>query len=153
MSTSNAQLVRRLYTDFFNTGRLDQLGEVVAPEFVGAGPGRGPAAFAAVITELRGAFPDLIYTVDDIVADGDRVAVRWTWRGTHQHAFRGMAPTGKPVTSTGLGIFQVTSGKVARAWIETDRLGFLQAIGAVSLDPAFVPPAPPKQPQPGTGAN
>lgn len=144
MSTANAQLVRRLYTDFLNTGATDRLGEVVSPQFVGVGPARGPAAFAGVIATLRGAFPDLVYTVEDVVAEGDRVAVRWTWRGTHQHAFRSFAPTGKQVTNTGLAIFQVTDGKLSHAWLETDRLGFLQAVGAVPNDPAFGPPAPTK---------
>jgi steroid delta-isomerase-like uncharacterized protein len=142
MSTANAQLVRRLYTDFLNTGATDRLGEIIAPQFIGAGPARGPAAFAGVITALRGAFPDLVYTVEDVVAEGDRVAVRWTWRGTHQHAFRTFPPTGKPVTNTGLAIFEVTDGKLSHAWLETDRLGFLQAVGAVPNDPAFGPPAP-----------
>ena len=119
-------------------------GEIVSPQFVGVGPERGPAAFGGVITALRGAFPDLVYTIEDVVAEGDRVAVRWTWRGTHQHAFRSFAPTGKPVTNTGFAIFQVTDGKLSRAWLETDRLGFLQAIGAVPHDPAFGPPAPTK---------
>ena len=144
MTTENAQLVRRLYTDYLNTGHADKLGEIVSPQFVGVGPERGPAAFGGVITALRGAFPDLVYTVEDVVAEGDRVAVRWTWRGTHKHAFRSFAPTGKQVTNTGFAIFQVTDGKLTRAWLETDRLGFLQAVGAVPYDPAFGPPAPPK---------
>ena len=144
MATENAQLVRRLYTEYLNTGATERLGEIISPQFVGVGPATGPAAFGGVITTLRGAFPDLIYTVEDVVAEGDRVAVRWTWRGTHQHAFRSFAPTGKQVTNIGFAIFQVADGKLTRAWLETDRLGFLQAIGAVPYDPAFGPPAPTK---------
>jgi len=142
-SNSSEQLVRRLYDDYINPGRLDRLGEIVSDDFVGPGPQRGPAAFAEVIHRLRAAFPDLIYTVDEIVADGDRVAVRWTWRGTHTGQFRTFAPTGKRIANTGFAIFWVEAGKLARALVETDRLGFLMAIGAVPYDPAFGPPPAP----------
>lgn len=140
LSETNKQLVRRLYDDYLNPGRLDRLGEIVAPDFAGAGPQRGPAAFSGVLVGLRAAFPDLVYTVEDLVADGDRVAVRWTWRGTHTGAFRGFAPTGKQVANTGTAIFEIEGGKLARAWVETDRLGFLIAIGAVPYQEVFGPP-------------
>lgn len=134
------QLVRRLYDDHLNTGQLDGLGDVVSPDFVGPGDQRGPAAFVAVVSGLRASFPDLRYTVDDVIADGDRVAVRWTWRGTFTSAFRGFPPTGKQVVNSGTAFFQIAGGKLARAWVETDRLGFLLAIGAVPYNPAFGPP-------------
>jgi predicted ester cyclase len=139
LSDANKQLVRRLYDDYLNPGRLDRLGEIVSPDFRGAGPQRGPAAFG-IIDALRAAFPDLRYTVEDLVGDGDRVAVRWSWRGTHTGAFRGFAPTGKQVVNSGFAIFEVTDGKLARGWVETDRLGFLMAIGAVPYQEAFGPP-------------
>jgi predicted ester cyclase len=83
------------------------------------------------MTRLRGAFPDLHYTVEDVVADGDRVAVRWHWTGTHQGAFRGIAATQRAVTNNGLAIFRLRDGRIVAATLETDRLGFLQAIGVV----------------------
>src|SRR5688500_18733356 len=75
MSTDNARIVRSLFLDAFNTGRADRLAELVSPDFVGPGPERGPAAFAGVMDRLRGSFPDIQYTLKDVVADGDRVAV------------------------------------------------------------------------------
>lgn len=144
MTTDNKALVRRIYDDFINTGRVEHLDEVVSPDFVGAGGQRGPAAFAAPISALRAAFPDIQYTTDAIVAEGDRVAVRWTWRGTFSSAFRAYAPTGKPMTNTGMAIFQIAGGKVVHSWLETDRLGFLIGAGVIPYDPAFSPPpAPP----------
>ena len=80
---------------------------------------------------LRAAFPDIHYTVDDVVAEGDQVAVRWHWTGTHRGAFRGFPPTDKAVTNTGAGIFRLSGGKIVTAVLETDRLGFLEQIGAV----------------------
>src|SRR5687768_6219154 len=111
-SDANKQLLRRLYTDYINPGHLDRLGEIVAPDFVGPSPQPGPAGFAAAITGLRAGFPDLVYTVEDVVAEGDRVAVRWSWRGTHTGAFRTFAPTGKQVVNSGFAIFQVADGKM-----------------------------------------
>jgi predicted ester cyclase len=144
MSTAdNKQVVRRLFLDYFNTGRLD-VDDLVSPDFEGVGPERGPAAFATVITNLRGAFPDLVYTIDDMVAEGDRVTVRWTWRGTHRNSFRTFEATNSRVENHGIGIFQITNTKLVRAWLETDRLGFLQVIGAIPFDPRFAP-APPSR--------
>jgi predicted ester cyclase len=142
-SDANKELVRRLYDDYLSPGQLDRLTEIVSPDFVGVGPQRGPAAFSGTVGALRDAFPDLRYTVEDLVGEGDRVAVRWSWRGTHTGAFRGVAPTGTQVVSTGFAIFEIADGKLARAWLETDRLGFLMAIGAVPHDPRFVPPPTP----------
>jgi predicted ester cyclase len=141
MSTDpNKQLVRRLFEDYINHDRLDRLGEIVAPTFVSGAPEPGPAAFATVIGRLRAALPDLAYTVDELVGEGDRVAVRWTLRGTFTGQFRSYPPTGKPVANTGCGVFEIADGKLVRATIETDRLGFLIQVGAV--DPAVAgPPA------------
>lgn len=140
LADANKQLVRRLYTDYLNPGRLDRLAEVVSPDFAGRDGVRGPAAFAQSISALRAAFPDLAYTVEDIVAEGDRVAVRWVVRGTFTAAFRGFPPSGAQIENTGFAIFDIANGKLTRATVETDRLGFLQAIGAVPNDPAFGPP-------------
>lgn len=141
---SNERLVRRLYDDYLNPGRLDRLDEIVSPDFDGPA-GRGVAGFTASMAALRAGFPDLAYAIEDVVAGGDRVAVRWVWRGTHTGPFRSLAPTGKKVVSAGMAIFQITGGKLGRAWLETDRLGFLQALGAIPYDPAYGPsPAAPK---------
>jgi len=84
-----------------------------------------------VVVGLRSAFPDLHYTLDDVVAEGDQVAVRWHWTGTHKGPFRAFPATGKAVSNTGAGIFRFKDGKNVAASLETDRLGFLEQIGAV----------------------
>lgn len=138
---TNSVAVRRLFEQGFNRDRRDVVAELVSPDYVDATGGRGPAAFDQVMTRLRGAFPDLQYTVEDVVAERDRVAVRWHWKGTHQGAFRGIAPTERVVTNNGLAIFQLREGRIVAAVLETDRLGFLQAIGAVP-GPAVLFPGP-----------
>lgn len=130
---SQAGVVRSLYEAGLNTGDLTAVDRAIAPEFVGAG-GRGPAAFARTVVELRAAFPDIRYTIEDVVEEGDRVAIRWTWTGTHEGPFRGFPPTRRKVSTQGLAVFQLTDGKIVRSWVETDRLGFLQQIGGLPDD-------------------
>ena len=78
--SENEQLIRRLYDEYVNPGRLDGLGAVISSDFTGPNGARGPEAFAATMRSLRAAFPDLVYTLEEVVADDDRVAVRWTDR-------------------------------------------------------------------------
>jgi steroid delta-isomerase-like uncharacterized protein len=128
--TQNKRSVEQLF-EAFNHGDLSEIDVLVAPAYVGAQGDKGPAGFRAVVVGLRTAFPDLRYTLDDVVADGDRVAVRWHWTGTHRGPFRAFPATGKAVRNTGAGIFRLHDGKIVAAELETDRLGFLEQIGAV----------------------
>jgi steroid delta-isomerase-like uncharacterized protein len=84
--------------------------------------------FAAVFLE---AFPDLQITVEDAVAEGDKVVTRWTGHGTHQGELMGNAPTGNPVTVTGITIHRLEGGKIAEEWEMFDMLGIMQQIGTV----------------------
>lgn len=117
-----SQLIRSFYDHVLSAHRLDRLAEVASPEVRGVMEGPLAALFAAV--------PDIQFTLSDVLADGDRVAVRWTWTGTHRAPFRGHAPTGKVLTSSGLAIYTVRGAQIASVVLETDRLGFLEQIGA-----------------------
>ncbi len=121
---SNKLIVRRVFEEAVNQGRLDLLPELFAADYVGPQGDRGPAGFGAVMESLRRAFPDIAYVIDDVVAEGDRVVLRWTWTGTHRGAFRTFQPTGKTIRNTGIGVFQLRDGRVTRVWMESDRLGF-----------------------------
>jgi len=138
----NKRTVTKLFETCFNLDDMVVLDQVVSPDYVGPQGGKGPAGFREVIVGLRSAFPDIHYTIDDLVAENGKVAVRWHWSGTHQAAFRGHPATHKAVSNTGAGIFRLQSGKIVAATLETDRLGFLQQVGAVPLDVA-VPRQPP----------
>ena len=144
---ANKQAVRRLYEDCINPGRLDRLAELIADDFVGPHGERGPTGYAATVTGLRTGFPDIRFTVEDIIAEADRVAIRWTWHATHTGPFGGLALTGKPITNTGIAIYQLANHKIIRTWLETDRLGALQQLGAVPAATGKPPSAPP-QPRP-----
>jgi steroid delta-isomerase-like uncharacterized protein len=77
------------------------------------------------------AFPDVKATVEDLMADGDKVVARVSYRGTHQGAFRGIPPTGKQIAVTGINIFRIANGKLVEHWGLTDRLAVLQQLGVV----------------------
>ena len=142
----NKRQVEKLF-DTFNHDDLGPIADLVAPEYVGPQGDKGPAGFRGIVVGLRTAFPDIHYTVDDLVAERDRVGVRWHWTGTHKAAFRGFPATGKVVSNAGTGIFRLENGKVVAAVIETDRLGFLQQIGVVPENVGLGP-----RPSPATAA-
>lgn len=136
----NKQVVRRLFDEYVNGRNDDLLSELLADDYVGAQSGTwamGRDGFAASQKALRAGFPDVRYAITDLIAEGDRVVARWQWHGTHTGVFRGPAgtfpPTGRSISNEGIAIFQIEQNKVTQAWLITDRLGFLQGIGA----PAF----------------
>jgi steroid delta-isomerase-like uncharacterized protein len=140
---TNKRTVGQLF-ETFNQGDLGAIDQLVGPGYVGAQGDRGPAGFKAVVAGLRTAFPDIHYTLEDVVAEGDRVAVRWRWTGTHAAPFRAFPATGKAVTNTGAGIFRLADGKIVAATLETDRLGFLEQVGAVPVGVGGGPRPPAK---------
>ncbi|MBO2011057.1 ester cyclase [Hymenobacter negativus] len=146
-SEKNKAVVRKLYEDILNPGQLDLLPQVVADEYVGAQGEHGPTGLAATIRPVRAAFPDISWTVESLLAEGDQVVVRWSWTGTHQGAFRSFAATHRPVTNSAIAIYQLRNFKIVRSWMQSDRLGFLQQIGALppELAAQLQPPSPPSR--------
>jgi steroid delta-isomerase-like uncharacterized protein len=135
MSGEGNKIVARRLLDAVNTGDLAAAAELVAPDYVdhSAPPGNpgGPAGFTAAIQMYRAAFPDFFWTIEDMIGEGDKVAIRVTARGTHRGELMGIAPTGKQVTVTGIGVWRIADGKVAEAWVNRDLLGLLQQLGAI----------------------
>ena len=124
MSTEeNKAIVRRFFEEIWNSGDMTVVDEIWAV--------RDPEQYKIHVTELRTATPDLHFTIEDEIAEGDKVVVRYTVRATHKGEYLGQAPTGKPFTMTGIHIFRIARGKLAEMWFEMDRLGFMQQIGVV----------------------
>jgi predicted ester cyclase len=121
MTAENKAIVRRIYTDVWNSGNLSVADEI----FVNA---EGVKQYVAM---FRAAFPDIQHTVEELIAKGDQVVARFTARGTHRGAWKGIAPTGKQVTYTGMTILQIVNGKVTKHYTEWDALRLMQQIGAV----------------------
>ncbi len=134
MSTEdNKTLVRRFYEEgVHNTALFDEL---LAPTYVLHFPGSPPITGIEQAKQLMAAytsaFPDLQLTTEDMVAEGNKVAIRNTWRGTHQGAFQGLPSTGKHVTFTGTDVFHVVGGKIVEQWADLDALGLMQQLGGL----------------------
>jgi len=135
MSTEeNKAMVRRIFEEAINKGNLSVVDEVMASNYVYHFPGqdvKGPEGFKQFIYMMRTAFPDLHITIDDMIAEGDRVATRETLRGTHKGDFMGIAATGKQVTFTGMVFVHFVGGKEVEAWGSMDQLGMMQQLGVV----------------------
>lgn len=124
---------RRFWEDGANQRRWDVLDEIIANDYVGHGAedSRGREALKAVLMSYAAAFPDIHYTIEDLMSEGDRIICRWTARGTHKGPLLDIPPTGKPMTVTGISIDRVVDGKVVEGWTEFDMLGMLQQLGVL----------------------
>jgi predicted ester cyclase len=133
----NKALVRRLLEEGFSKGNTDVVDEVLDPNFVcydpnsEAGEVRGAQTIKAEIEWFRNALPDLTYTVEDQITEGDKVATRYKVSGTHQGEFFGVPPTGERVQMTGIMIDCFEGGKMVEEWPEYDLLGVMRQLGAV----------------------
>lgn len=140
MSVSeNISLMKRWFQEVWNEKRDDTIYEILSADGIvhghAAEPLRGPDQFVQFARQIRGAFPDLRVNVEDAFGEGDKVAMRWIARGTHDGAGFG-PPSGKPVVVTGTSIVQCADGKVVAGWDNWDRLGMLEQIGALSTSEA-----------------
>jgi steroid delta-isomerase-like uncharacterized protein len=138
MSTEqNKAIVRRIFEEAFGQGNLAVLDEIIAPDQVNGGPGAlpemppGPEGNKMLITAYRNAFPDLHFTVDEQIAEGNMVVTRWTAHGTHNGELAGIPPTGKRATVVGMGVDRVENGKIVASWGLFDQFGMLQQLGVI----------------------
>jgi steroid delta-isomerase-like uncharacterized protein len=132
----NALGSRRIIEEIFGGGNYELAHELVAADAVGHDPAQpepttGPAGLIEGARGYRDAFPDLRIVVEQAIAEGDYVAIRWTARGTHKGELFGIGATGKEATVTGITIDRWASGKVAESWTNWDTLGLLQQLGVV----------------------
>ncbi|HML30501.1 MAG TPA: ester cyclase [Hyphomicrobium sp.] len=128
-----SELVRALYEDCINPRRLDRLPDYLSDTFVGSNGEQGPLGFRKTVERMVMAFPDLQFEIEDLFAAGDKACVRWRFEAAHLGPLSGIAPTGKSAVQQGIGIYEASHDKLTRAWLQVDRLGVLQQIGAVSL--------------------
>jgi steroid delta-isomerase-like uncharacterized protein len=131
---SNKGIVRKLFEESLNKGKLELLPDLFAADFTGPQGEKGPVAFRMTIEPLLKAFPDIHYTIKYLVAENDKVAVSWTWQGTQTGQFRNIPATGKVISNEGMAVFVLKAGKIVSASTQTDRLGFLQGLGALPTD-------------------
>ena len=137
MSEENKVLTRRSWV-IVALGDLDTLedalAEVYAEDIVLHEPDedvRGVEGLKQFVCMIRSAIPDLRITLEDDIAEGDKVVSRWRAQGTHQGELMGIAPTGNQVTITGITIHRIEEGKIVEEWENWDALGLMQQIGAI----------------------
>ncbi len=136
---TNKAIVRRFYTEVWNEKQLDILEETHHPHWTHQDPSEpaglhgGPAGNRARLAYLMSAFPDIHYTLDDLIAEGDLVVARFTVRGTHQGNFAGIPATGKQVAMAGIIIHRIQEGKIIEDWVVRDTLGLMQQLGVIPM--------------------
>ena len=133
MSTEENKALIRRYWEENNKHNVDILGELMTTDYVqhdttGDMNLQDVKAHNAMTIA---AIPDVTATIEDIIAEGDRVAVRMTMRGTQKGEFRGIPPTGKTAVMTEMSIYRISEGKIAEGWDLSDRLGLMQQLGAI----------------------
>ena len=136
IASANKELLRRFYQEVYVNWNMAVADSVVSPQFTShdwpqGGP-TGPKAFRDYYSAIRSALPDARYEVDDLIAEGDRVVVRWRLLGTQTGAFGGIAPTGQRITLKGIAIYRVEGGKLMERWVVSDLYGALKEIGALN---------------------
>src|SRR5437868_6186043 len=133
MSTEdNKALVQRFFEEVINQKNLAALDQFVSPTAVNhTVPSGLPQKPSQLLSLHLNAFPDLKATVEDLLADGDKVIAMVSYRGTHQGAFRSISPTGKPITVVGINIFRIVNGKMEEHLGLADRLSAPRPLGAL----------------------
>jgi len=137
---ANKALIRRWFEEVWNQGREDLIEQLRAPDTLARGLGennvesRGVEPFRAFYTNLRGAFPDLHVTLEDMIAEADKVSVRISMEGTHTGHILA-AVTGRRVKAGGIILVRIADGRIAEAWNQFDQLGILKQIGALPAEP------------------
>ena len=132
---ANRRLVEAFYERLWNRGELDAADELLAADFAFRGSlgyqARGPDGFRTYVGMVRAAFPDFHNALEETIAEGDRIAARLTWTGTHRGPFLGIAPTGRRISYQGVGLFTVAGGRLASAWVVGDGYALLRQLGAL----------------------
>ena len=135
-SEQNRTVVRRFFDEAFNQGNLAVIDEVIATDWINLDPSlpspqlRGREGARQLV---RTAFPDIRFTIEDAITEGDKVALRVSFGATHKGEFMGMPPTGKRVNISLTGIFRVVDGMIAENWVIFDALGMMQQLDAVPV--------------------
>jgi predicted ester cyclase len=132
------EVIRRWNNEGWSGGKYELAHEIISPNMTvhGAGGqavGMGPDGLIDLIKTWRTAFPDGRMAIDDIIVEGDIVAIRNTWHGTHEAEFYGVPPSGAAVAVTSVGIDRVVDGLVTEGWGELDMVGMMQQMGALPL--------------------
>ena len=139
MSEENKQLLRRWFDEVWNNGRADAIEELFDENGIAHGlsddpsnPIIGPTGYRPFYEVFRQAFPNLMIVIEDMVAEGDKVAARCSVRGKHEGEFMGRSATQSPVEFTGMTIVRIDNGKIVEAWNNFDFMNLHKQVGLLS---------------------
>jgi C-1 hydroxylase len=127
----NKAIVRKVIEDVINQQNLDLLDDLSAPDYVDHTHQLSLEGVKHFMNMIFEAFPDWHETIEDIVAEGDKVWVRAEATGTHKGEYRGLAPTGNKITGTGVNIYRIVNGKFVEGWAVEDWMDFLRQLGVI----------------------
>jgi steroid delta-isomerase-like uncharacterized protein len=136
---ANKAVMRRMVEEILNRGNLEAADEIFAPDYVLHDPAspeevRGPEGFKGFVGVFHTAFPDLNFTIEDQIAEGDnKMVTRYRVSGTHRGDLMGLSPSGKRVTFEGVGVTRTSDGKFMETWEHYDALGLMQQLGLVPV--------------------
>lgn len=135
MSTeANKNIIRRYMAEGVNQGKVSIADQLFTSNFVfhfAGSPALDRAGWAQTTSVFHTGFPDQHTMTEELIAEGEQVAARFTFSGTHRGEFQGIAPTGKSVTMSGMAFWRMMDGKIAEHWVETDSVGLLQQLGVI----------------------
>ena len=136
MSAENKAIVRRLYGEVWNGRRLEVVNEIISPSHAlhdnnTPGSSIGPEAYKRTVTRFLTGFPDLCFSIEDVVAEEEKLAVSWNFSGTHKGKYMGISATNTKVSVDGITIHHIVNGKIMDSYVSWDALGMMQQLGAV----------------------
>ncbi len=137
MSIENNKTLACQLTELLDKGDETQLNDLLSPDFVshfaGFNQPLNREQYIMINRTAKSAFADLNRTIEDLIAEGDKVTVRITARGTHTGVFQGMVGSGKLTKISGIAIRRISDGKITEEWVVNDQLGLMQQLGAFRL--------------------
>ena len=137
MSDQQKRLAERFHKDIFEAGKLDVADEILSPNFAVHSPDyppelpSGPEGVKQWAMGLRQGFPDVGFTHHDVIAEGDKVVIRWSVTGTHKGELLGMPATGKQIQVSGIDVFRVQDGRLVEMWQNMDTFGMMRSLGVI----------------------
>jgi steroid delta-isomerase-like uncharacterized protein len=140
MPTENKTLVRRLYEQVWNERKLELVDELLSKSHalhdpIATGSQVGPKLYKQRVAELTKAFPDLCFTIEDTIVEGEKVVACWTISGTHRGEYVGVPPTGREISLEGITIHHIKNGKILDSYARWDVLGLMRQLGAFPSQP------------------
>src|SRR5208282_6439273 len=140
MPQDTKAIIRRLYEEVWNKRKLEMVSEIISPSHAlhdnnFPGSSVGPEAYRAQMAIYLAAFPDLHFTIQDTIAEKDKIAASWTITGTHKGEFWGVRPTNRKMTMDGMTIHHIANEKIIDSYISSDALGLMRQLGVVPAHP------------------